>query len=70
MKCSGCDSGRVMEISGKVSDRCIVGFKGAERDGYPPTVDDICGGDDINVDICLECGLVQGEFPKPDPEMG
>jgi hypothetical protein len=26
----------------------------------------IGGGDDVDIDLCLQCGQVQGEFPIPD----
>jgi len=69
MECK-CGSDRVLALYGKVSDRCCAVFKGAEHDGYPPSVGGICGGDDINVSVCLECGQVCGtDFPKPDPIM-
>ena len=33
-------------------------------DGYLPYISDICGGDDVDIKICMECGQTQGTFPK------
>jgi len=68
MKCKRCGSERVLEVSGKCDDRCCVTFKGVERVDYPPRVKGVCGNDYIGVDVCLECGQVQGSFPVADPE--
>jgi hypothetical protein len=32
---------------------------------YAPRIEDLCGGDSTSFDVCLECGQVQGTFPKP-----
>lgn len=69
MTCDRCGSDRILEITGKVSDRGDYRYKDKEVDGYAPDVDNICGGDYIEPDICLECGKVQGEFPVADPEI-
>ena len=69
MKCDSCDSERILQTCGKTSDRLQCIFKGKETLGYAPKIKNICGGDYIEPDICLECGKVQGEFPVEDPDM-
>ena len=68
MNCIQCDSDRILEISGKCSDMCGLNFKGVDYDGDVPNDLGIGGGDYIEVDICLACGMVQGLSDHPDPE--
>ena len=69
MACDKCKSDRIMSISGKTSDLFSCQFKGIEHVGYVPS-DIIIGkdgwGDYINIDLCMECGKVQGKFPVSD----
>lgn len=68
MNCDKCNSERIFGVSAKVSDRGLYEYDEKEQDGYAPDVDNVCGGDYITIDVCLECGKVQGEFPVTDPE--
>lgn len=68
VSCQKCESERILLVSGKVSDMCYASFGEAEHNGYVPCgvgVDD--GEDYLQVSVCLECGQVQGEWPRPDP---
>jgi len=68
MSCMQCQGDRIMFISGKCSDMCFASFGEAKHNGYVPGgvgVDD--GGDYLQFEICLECGQVQDDWPKPDP---
>lgn len=56
MKCDKCGSDRIIKFEAKCSDGCFTFYKGKGRRGYY-----LCPA------ICLECGKVQGEFPKPEP---
>lgn len=69
-ECDSCGSDRVIKFSAKCSDLCWTQYKGEEYDGYVPRIDaDIDEyGDYLCPAICLECGKVQGKFPKPDPD--
>lgn len=74
MICQECDSTRVAEISVKASDRCYIDIGGDDvvvcaHEGYVPHDMNIGGGDYLSVDICLDCGLAQGEWPLPFCEM-
>lgn len=70
MKCKTCGSDRVMELYAHARDCFSISYKGMEYDGYMPYVRGIGHGDDISIDICLECGQIQGMFPKDDPDLG
>lgn len=70
MKCDKCGSDRVISYSAKCSDLCSSNFKGKEHIGYVPKVDSDIDeyGDYLCPSICLNCGKVQGKFPKQDPD--
>jgi len=61
-----CGSDRILSVNGKVSDMCDVQFQGDSRDGYVPRGLNIGGGDYLEFDVCLNCGMNQGTFPVPD----
>lgn len=71
-KCQRCKSDRVFEITAKSSDLNVSAFQGEECDGYAPNVLNVCGGDYVEVHICLECGQAQTQsgcdWPVPDPD--
>jgi len=67
--CSKCSSNRVASISAKCSDLCFVHIQGEEHDGYVPDDMGIGGGDYVEIDLCLNCGTVQGEWPLPECEL-
>jgi hypothetical protein len=33
---------------------------------YAPDIPELCGGDDTRFDVCLDCGQMQGSWPKPE----
>jgi hypothetical protein len=68
MECIHCGSDRVLEISAKCNDKCILEFKGMEHQGYVPENLAIGGADYIEIDICLNCGIAQGLSDEPDPD--
>ena len=70
MKCDKCGSERVISYSAKCSDLCSVSYKGKEYSGYVPVIDEDIDeyGDYLQPAICLDCGKVQGKFPKPEPD--
>lgn len=68
MECSHCGSNRILSISAKCSDMCSLDFKGVERNDYPPKDLKIGGGDYIEIDICLNCGMAQGMNKHEDPD--
>ncbi len=65
--CIVCDSERILEVYAKCNDMCVLKYKDAERADYVPRDIGIGGGDSVSMTICLECGMVQDAFPKPEP---
>lgn len=64
MKCQRCPSERVIQVTGKCSDCCGVYMDDSKMNGYVPDDLGIGGGDYIDFDLCLECGQLQGIFPR------
>jgi hypothetical protein len=62
-KCQSCESARVIWFGGKISDRFGAGISSHEHDGYVLGGMNIGGGDYIEIDMCLDCGRVQGQWP-------
>lgn len=69
MTCHHCDSNRVASVSAKCSDMCDVSIGDEEHDGYVPEGLGIGGGDYISFSYCLDCGTIQGSFPRPPTKM-
>jgi hypothetical protein len=75
MPCQNCGSNKIMSVNGKTSDMCGVSIFDDDfdhwinYDGYVPRGLDIGGGDYIEMEICIECGRVQGSFPKTVKEI-
>lgn len=65
MSCQECGSDRIASISAKCSDLFSVSIGIAEHDGYVPRDMNIGGGDYMEIDLCLDCGHVQGNWPLP-----
>jgi hypothetical protein len=61
-----CGSDRILSVSGKTSDMCFCRFGEAESDGYVPGGIGIGSGDYIELNVCMDCGQVQGSFPVSD----
>ena len=69
-KCKKCQSPRLAEILAKCSDCCQIVYNGATYEGYPPEDFGIGeGGDDVAITLCLNCGQVQGKWPRPEPDI-
>lgn len=66
-KCQRCGSDRILSGGGKSSDCNGFQFRGREDDGYVPRDVGIGGGDYYEIELCLECGQMQGEWPQRDP---
>jgi hypothetical protein len=66
--CDSCSSNRLLSINGKVSDMFSADFKNVDYQGYVPHDLGIGGGDYIELEICLDCGKVQGITKQEDPE--
>ncbi len=69
MSCGHCGSDRVASVSGKCEDMCHIVYKenDEERNDYVPKDMGIGRGDYLRFSYCLECGMIQGDFPIADP---
>lgn len=69
MICQRCSGKRVVSVSAKCSDRCVVDYPDgmyvgrSGGPGYVPTDLGIGGYDYIKMSHCLACGQIQGDFP-------
>lgn len=61
LTCS-CGSTRILSVSGKTNDMCVIAYGAIDRDGYVPHGLGIGGGDYLEFDLCLECGKHQGDY--------
>jgi len=69
MKCKKCNSERILEMGCKCSDRFIASIGSNEYEGYVPDDLGIGGGDYVEINVCLDCGQLCGNFPRPQTEM-
>ena len=66
MTCKNCKSTRVASVSAKCSDCCSVIYDdGYSEEGYVPRDIGIGGGDYLEFKYCLDCGMIQDDFPLP-----
>ena len=65
MQCQRCGSFRVLNIQAHGRDCNNFELLGHEFQGYVPDDLGIGSGDDVECDVCLECGQMQGKFPIP-----
>lgn len=60
---------RVAKVSGKCADLFSLQFKNIEIQGEVPRDIGIGGGDYMNFSYCLDCGVIQGVWPRLNTEM-
>lgn len=67
-KCQSCESERIIFLYSHASDLHSVSIPHLdyEHDGYLPHIPNIGSGDDVDMEICLECGQVQGDWSVSD----
>ena len=67
--CDGCKSDRIITFTGKCrcSDMFTAEYNNVEYMDYVPRDLGIGGGDYIKINLCLECGKVQGIKNHEDP---
>jgi len=63
MKCRNCKSKRIQSVSAKCGDCCSLTINGKWRSDYVPDDSGIGSGDYIKFDLCLDCGMIQDNFP-------
>ena len=71
MKCQRCNSKRILKAGCKCSDMFYASIGDKEYDGYVPNDLGIGGryGDYLDIEFCLDCGQLQGQFPLPISEI-
>jgi hypothetical protein len=75
MKQCICGSERILQVTAKCSDMCSVSFANSFGDisasnGYVPSGIGLGNDSDyIEIDLCMECGKVQGKFPVTDAKV-
>jgi len=65
MICMQCNSNRILSANAHCSDLGSFEIYGQDHNGYVPDDLGIGGGDDVCIELCLECGQVQGHWPLP-----
>lgn len=64
MSCRECQSDRIVSVMGHCVDRFTAETNGKEYGpGYVPRDLNIGGGDDMEFEYCLDCGMIQDDFP-------
>ena len=61
MKCLNCGSKRIADIAAKCPDGFTVEIGGKDYDS--PEIGTLCGGESVEIKVCLDCGQCQGRFP-------
>ena len=69
--CQHCKGSRILRIGAKCSDLFNMSFNGKEYNGYVPQGVHVANDGDydedyIEMQICMDCGRVQGKFPVSD----
>lgn len=62
-KCQKCGERRVLCLYSDPKDLGSIEYRGLKADGYLPDIPNINADSDIDMEICMECGTVQGDFP-------
>ena len=68
-KCQRCNSSRVFSVTAHCNDLCVVSYADNHYEGYVPYGMGIGGGDDVEIDVCLDCGQLQGTWPRPTTDI-
>lgn len=69
MNCANCNSDRILNISAKCSDLCTISMWQQDHDGYVPSDMGIGGGDYVELELCLDCGYANGQWPLPESKL-
>ncbi|MDX2130299.1 MAG: hypothetical protein SFU91_14790 [Chloroherpetonaceae bacterium] len=62
--CSLCGSERIISVSAKTGDLCVIQFKSKRFLGNLPKEIGIGGGEYLELRFCLQCGRIQNDFPR------
>jgi hypothetical protein len=69
IRCESCGSIRLGKVFGNTNDRCEIVIEHLDiyHDGYPFDISGVCGGDDVDLTFCLDCGKIQ-HFVSPSDD--
>jgi hypothetical protein len=68
MICDSCKSDRVLKTYCKAKDLIVLEYK--NKIVYKDMLDCcIIEDENIELDLCLQCGKIQGNFPVNDPKL-
>lgn len=66
MNCQQCKSTRIASVNAKSDDRCNFNVGRRRQSDYVPRKAGLGeGGDYLQMKYCLDCGQIQGTFPRP-----
>ena len=65
--CKNCSSEKIVIIQAHCCDSFCAGMNKQMYYGYVPSELRIGGGDDVGFKYCLDCGMIQGNFPATFP---
>lgn len=70
-ECDRCGSKRLLDVYVQGRDGHSFSYAGIEYEGYSKEGTGLYGnyGDAIDFQLCMECGKVQGVFPKDHEEI-
>lgn len=68
-KCLKCNSERVINIEAHMERNVYTQYRGHEFVGGIPDSINIAYKGHLDIDMCLECGQVQGTFPVADLDL-
>jgi len=68
INCDKCSSSRLLNVYVQGRDTHSLSYQGLEYNGYMKEGLGLYGnyGDAIDFQICMQCGKVQGNFPKEE----
>lgn len=71
MNCQKCKSSKVVAITAKCGDLCVMTrIDTVEcKEGEVPSGIGIGGGDYLKICVCFDCGQLQGKFPVEDEKL-
>lgn len=69
MQCKRCGGFRVLSVKSHGRDCNFFSILGYEHNGYVPADLGLGCGDDVEFDVCLDCGQLQRTFPIPQTRL-
>jgi hypothetical protein len=67
--CQRCESPRILHVSAHGRDCNYFRINEFDYDGYVPPDLGVGNGDDVEFSVCLNCGQMQGSFPREKTQL-